>query len=71
LTILPLFGCNPNNRGDYTFIDAQTPQDIALREMAAQEFRRFYDELKKTKNDSAIVMEYFLNVGFFSSIQLA
>jgi ABC-type Fe3+-hydroxamate transport system substrate-binding protein len=61
---LPLFGCTPNNRGDYIFVDANTPQEIALRETAANEFRQFYDEIKKVKNGNVNVVEYFLNVKF-------
>jgi hypothetical protein len=65
LDLLPLFGCTPNNRGDYIFVDANTPEDITLRETAAIEFRQFYNELKKVKNGSIDVVEYFLYVGLF------
>ncbi|CAF1331932.1 unnamed protein product, partial [Rotaria sordida] len=61
LNLLPLFGCTLNNRGDYIFVDANRSEDSALREAAGNEFRQFYDELKKIKNGSSIVMEYFLN----------
>jgi len=64
LNLLPLFGCSPNSRGDYVFINAQTSDAQALRDQAAQEFRQFYDEIKKVKNNSTIIMEYFLNVMF-------
>jgi hypothetical protein len=64
LNLLPLFGCTPNNRGDYIFVNANTPQEIALRETAANEFRQFYDEIKKVKNGNVNVVEYFLNVKF-------
>jgi hypothetical protein len=69
LDLLPFFGCTPNNRGDYIFVDANTSQEIALRETAANEFRQFYDELKKVKNGSISVIEYFLNVSFLRLIQ--
>ncbi len=65
MDLLPLFGCTPNNRGDYIFVDANTPEDITLRETAAIEFRQFYNELKKVKNGSIDVVEYFLYVGLF------
>ena len=39
---------------------------MALRESAANEFRQFYEELKRMKNGSTFVMEYFLRV---SSLQ--
>ncbi len=64
MNLLPLFGCTPNNRGDYIFVNANTPQEIALRETAANEFRQFYDEIKKVKNGNVNVVEYFLNVKF-------
>ncbi len=64
MNLLTLFGCTPNNRGEYIFIDANTPEEIELREIAANEFRQFYDEIKKVKNGSSIIMEYFLNVSF-------
>lgn len=70
MNVLPLFGCTPNNRGDYIFIDANTPQEIALRETAANEFRQFYDELKKVKNGNMMTIEYFLNVRNLISIRL-
>jgi hypothetical protein len=70
LNLLLLFGCCINNRGDYIFVDANTPQEITLRENAANEFRQFYDELKKVKNGSVTVVEYFLNVSFLKSIQI-
>jgi hypothetical protein len=69
LKLLPLFGCTPNNRGDYIFVDANTPQEIELRETAANEFRQFYDEIKKVKNGNIIIMEYFLNVSFLILIK--
>jgi hypothetical protein len=68
LDLLPLFGCTPNNRGDYIFVDANTPEDITLRETAAIEFRQFYNELKKVKNGSIDVVEYFLHVSFFLKV---
>ncbi|CAF2086107.1 unnamed protein product [Rotaria magnacalcarata] len=61
LNLLPLFGCTTNNRGDYVFVDANTPEEIALREIASREIRQLYDELKRVKNGPDIVVEYFLN----------
>ena len=68
MKLLPLFGCTPNNRGDYIFVDANTPQEIELRENAANEFRQFYDEIKKVKNGNVIIMEYFLNVSYSDTL---
>jgi hypothetical protein len=67
LNILPLFGCTPNNRGDYVFVDGNTPQELALREAAANELRQFYSELKTVKNGSLMVVEYFLNVSLITN----
>ncbi len=64
MDLLPLFGCTPNNRNDYSFVDANTSEEMASREAAAIEFRQFYDEIKKTKNVNLIIMEYFLNVSY-------
>ncbi|CAM4859349.1 unnamed protein product [Rotaria socialis] len=61
LSLLPLFGCITNNRGDYVFVDANTSEEIALREIASHEIRQLYDELKRVKNGPDIVVEYFLN----------
>jgi len=68
LDLLPLFGCTPNNRGDYIFVDANTREDIALREAAALEFHQFYNDLKQFKNGSIDVVEYFLHVSFFLKV---
>ncbi len=70
MNLLPLFGCTLNNRGDYIFVEANTPQEITLRETAANEFRQFYDELKKVKSGSVNVVEYFLNVSCFEINQI-
>ena len=61
---MQLLGWVPNNRGDYVFINANSPEQISKREEIANEFRQFYDEIKRTKNGSVIIMEYFLNVSF-------
>jgi hypothetical protein len=64
LDLLPLFGCTSNSRGQYSFVDANSPEETASREAAAIEFRQFYDEIKRTKNGNLTFMEYFLNVSF-------
>jgi len=70
LNLLPLFGCTRNSQGDYIFVKANTPQEITLRETATNEFRQFYDELKKVKSGSVHVVEYFLNVSCFEINQI-
>lgn len=62
MDLLPLVGCMTNDRGDYIFLDGTTPEAIASQETAANEFRRFYDELKKMKNGNADIVEYYLRV---------
>lgn len=58
-----------NNRGDYIFLDGNTPEEIASHETAGNEFRRFYDELKKIKNGNVDIVEYFLQVRIKQFIQ--
>lgn len=62
MELLPLFGCTANNRGDYIFLDANTPEEITRIESAANEFRQFYDELKRIKNGNVDIVDYFLYV---------
>jgi hypothetical protein len=50
--------------------DANTPQEIASRETAANELRQFYDELKKVKRGSVDIVEYFLHVSFLKLIKI-
>ncbi|CAF3576078.1 unnamed protein product [Rotaria sp. Silwood1] len=50
LNLLQLLGWHPNHRGDYIFVDANSPEETHQREQVANEFRQFYDELKKTKD---------------------
>lgn len=69
MELLPLFGCTVNNRGDYIFVDANTPEELARVENAGNEFRRFYDELKKIKNGNVDIVEYFLHVSNRAAIQ--
>lgn len=66
LELLELFGYFPNRKGDYILTDAKSPQERAQRMEAAWEFRRFYDELKKIKDDQIGVLEYCIGVGLFS-----
>lgn len=62
LQLLELFGYRPNGKGDYILVDAQSTNELMQRAQAAGEFRRFYDELKKVKDEPAGVMEYCLSV---------
>ncbi|CAF1016771.1 unnamed protein product [Rotaria sordida] len=61
LELLELFGYFPNGNGDYILIDAKSKHEITQRTEAAWEFRRFYDELKKIKDDHVGVLEYYLS----------
>jgi hypothetical protein len=58
LNLLQLFGWLPNNRGDYVFVNANSPAETSQREEIANEFRQFCNELKKIKeNDISSVEE--------------
>ncbi|CAF4741940.1 unnamed protein product [Rotaria socialis] len=61
LQLLELFGYCPNGKGDYLLVDAKSTQELMERAQAASEFRRFYDELKKIKDDPVGVLEYCLS----------
>ncbi|CAF2131884.1 unnamed protein product [Rotaria magnacalcarata] len=61
LQLLELFGYCPNGKGDYLLVDAKSAQELMQRAQAAGEFRRFYDELKKIKDDPVGVLEYCLS----------
>ncbi len=52
-----LFGWLPNNRGDYVFVNASTPEETKQREEIANEFRQFYNELKKIKDNDISSVE--------------
>lgn len=62
--LLQLFGYVANNERDYVLTDAKSALEVAKRTDTAREFRRFYDELKKRKDDEAGIMEYYLTVSF-------
>lgn len=62
LNILRLFGWLPNHRGDYIFIDANSSEETNQREEIANEFRQFYNELKKIKDHDDSLMENNLKV---------
>jgi hypothetical protein len=62
LELLQIFGYVANKKKDYTLTEAKSSHEIAGRAEAAREFRRFYDELKKSKEDSVAVIEYCLSV---------
>ena len=64
MDLLPFFGCTANHRNDYSFTDANSPQELASREAAALEFRQFYDELKKIKDNGISSIEHFHTVIF-------
>ena len=57
LNLLQLFGWLQNNRGDYLFVNAKSPEEIIQREDVANEFRQFYDELKRTKDNDISSIE--------------
>ena len=65
MLLLQLFGYIANNERDYLLTDAKSALEVAKRTETAQEFRRFYDELKKRKEDDVGIMEYYLSVSFF------
>lgn len=62
LEVLQLFGYFPNGKGDYVFIETKSNHELTQRTEAAWEFRRFYDELKKIKDDHPGVLEYCISV---------
>ena len=57
-----LFGYFANNEKDYVLRNSKHIDEVARRLEAAKEFRRFYDELKKGKEDNVNVIEYYLSV---------
>ena len=62
MTLLELFGWLPNNRGDYVFVNADSPDEINQRETVANEFRQFYDELKRVKETGIDTVEESFSV---------
>lgn len=62
LALLVLFGYMANSERDYILTNAKSPDEATKRTETAQEFRRFYDELKKRKEDDVGVLEYYLSV---------
>ena len=57
LNLLQLFGWLPNNRGDYVFDNTNSLEDISRREEVANEFRHFYNELKKIRDNDIDLLE--------------
>ncbi len=64
LNLLHRFGWLPNNRGDYVFVDAISPEEINQREEIANEFRQFCNELKKIKDNDISSVENSHAVNF-------
>jgi hypothetical protein len=64
LNLLQLFGWLPNSRGDYIFVNANSTEETTQREEVANEFRQFYDELKKTKENDIGSIENFHAVNY-------
>ena len=62
LALLVLFGYMANSERDYILTNVKSPDEATKRTETAQEFRRFYDELKKRKEDDVGVLEYYLSV---------
>lgn len=64
LELLVLFGYMPTSERDYILTNAKSPDETVKRTETAQEFRRFYDELKKRKEDDVGILEYYLSVSY-------
>jgi hypothetical protein len=62
LNLLQLFGWIPNHKGDYIFVNGNTPEELNQREEIANEFRQFYNELKKVKDGDISSVENFHTV---------
>ncbi|CAF1104687.1 unnamed protein product [Rotaria sp. Silwood1] len=62
LKLLPLLGWLPNDAGEYCYCDTELSHEIAHRQKAAREFRKFYNELATVKNRQPNQLEHFLSV---------
>jgi len=65
LSILNSFGWLPNHQGNYVFVNANSQEETNRREEIANEFRQFYNELKKTKETDVTSLENSHTVTFF------
>lgn len=57
-----MFGYLIGFNKESVWVPPGSSQEVERREKIADEFRRFYEELKKRKNEPASIMEYFLSV---------
>lgn len=62
LDLLRLFGYESSGDQKFVLMNPKSNEDLAKRATLAEEFRRFYRELKKYKDEPIIVFEYFLTV---------
>lgn len=65
LSILNSFGWLPNHQGNYVFVNANSQEETNRREENANEFRQFYNELKKTKENDVTSLENSHTVTYF------
>ena len=60
--MLPILGWTLNEKDEYWYVPPDVPQELAQRQNAAREFRKFYNELATAKDRPLIEVERFLQV---------
>lgn len=60
--MLPILGWTLNEKDEYWYVPTDIPHEMAHRQNAAREFRKFYNELATAKDRSPIDIERFLQV---------
>jgi hypothetical protein len=68
LKLLPLLGWSLNETGEYCYVYTYSPHEIANRKKAADEFRKFYNELATARERNPRDLERFLSVNKLNSI---
>lgn len=62
MEILKSFGYGLNDKGDYVYQSRSSQTQTDKRQNAANEFQKFYNDLKKIKEGSLNGFEEFINV---------
>ncbi|CAF3815432.1 unnamed protein product, partial [Adineta steineri] len=61
LDLLKYFGYRDNGRGNYVYQPISSSDEVTARENAANEFKRFYDDLKKARDNTLDGFEDYIN----------
>ncbi len=64
LDLLQYFGYQDNGGGNYVYQSTSSNAEMTARDNATKEFHRFYNDLKKIKDDSLDGFKEFITVKF-------